>query len=88
VRLRPGDVAWWDFRSWQADMEQPVVVGAFPELLVNGFDGRGRRLELRNPPELQEAAEALAASIGATSGEGEPNVSEARRRPSARRRWL
>jgi hypothetical protein len=73
VRLRPGDVAWWDFRSWQGSMEQPVVVGAFPEPLVNGFDGR-RRLELRSPPELQEAADALAASIGATSGEGEPNV--------------
>jgi hypothetical protein len=32
VRLRPGDIEWWDYRHWTgATMSVPVVVGAFPE---------------------------------------------------------
>ena len=31
VRLHPGDVEWWDYRSWGDGKEVPVVVGAFPE---------------------------------------------------------
>jgi Domain of unknown function (DUF4430) len=31
VRLRAGDIEWWDFRSWAKRMRQPVVVGAFPQ---------------------------------------------------------
>jgi hypothetical protein len=39
VRLRPGDVEWWDYRSWQgAGISVPVVVGAFPEPFRHGFD--------------------------------------------------
>jgi hypothetical protein len=41
-RLRPGDVEWWDYRSWHAQMEQPVVVGAFPEPFLHGYDGHVR----------------------------------------------
>ena len=41
-RLHAGDVEWWDFRSWKTQMQQPVVVGAFPEPFVHGFDGRRR----------------------------------------------
>ena len=38
VRLRPGDVEWWDYRSWRGGgMSIPVVVGAFPEPFVHGF---------------------------------------------------
>jgi Domain of unknown function (DUF4430) len=33
-RLQPGDVEWWDYRSWARQMRQPVVVGAFPEPFV------------------------------------------------------
>lgn len=40
--LRPGDVEWWDYRSWHAQMEQPVVVGAFPEPFLHGYDGHVR----------------------------------------------
>jgi hypothetical protein len=29
-RLRAGDVEWWDFRSWENRMREPVAVGAFP----------------------------------------------------------
>ncbi|MBA3717235.1 MAG: DUF4430 domain-containing protein [Actinobacteria bacterium] len=36
VRLHPGDVEWWDYRSWDKEMRQPVVVGAFPEPFLHG----------------------------------------------------
>ena len=43
-RLRPGDVLWWDYRSWAGDdMREPVVVGAFPEPFLHGYDGTARR---------------------------------------------
>jgi hypothetical protein len=38
-RLRPGDVEWWDFRSWRTQMRQPAVVGAFPEPFLHGYGG-------------------------------------------------
>jgi uncharacterized protein DUF4430 len=40
VRLRPGDVEWWDYRSWSRQMSVPVVVGAFPEPFLHGYDGK------------------------------------------------
>jgi hypothetical protein len=41
-RLHPGDVEWWDFRPWQHAMHVPVVVGAFPEPFLHGWDGHTR----------------------------------------------
>jgi hypothetical protein len=41
-RLRPGDVEWWDYRSWRNPAEDPVVVGAFPEPFLHGYDGKRR----------------------------------------------
>jgi Domain of unknown function (DUF4430) len=38
-RLRPGEVLWWDYRSWDGEMQVPVVVGAFPEPFLHGYDG-------------------------------------------------
>jgi Domain of unknown function (DUF4430) len=39
VRLRPGDVEWWDYRSWHGSgFSVPVVVGAFPEPFRHGFE--------------------------------------------------
>jgi hypothetical protein len=40
--LRPGDVEWWDFRSWKNAMHVPVVVGAFPEPFLHGYAGKTR----------------------------------------------
>jgi Domain of unknown function (DUF4430) len=48
--LHDGDVLWWDFRSWKGRLRVPIVVGAFPEPFVHGFDGRRR-------PAVVEAAE-------------------------------
>ena len=42
-RLRPGDVEWWDFRSWEDEMREPVVVGAFPEPSCTATTGRRDR---------------------------------------------
>jgi hypothetical protein len=40
--LRPGDIEWWDYRSWKHAMHVPVVVGAFPEPFVHGYAGKTR----------------------------------------------
>jgi len=39
-RLHPGDVEWWDYRSWKHAEHVPVVVGAFPEPFLHGYDGK------------------------------------------------
>ncbi len=76
IRLHPGDVAWWDFRSWQGRMQQqPVVVGAFPEPFVHGFDGARRPVRIDAPPELSDAAGLLVPVLELGAGAtGEPNV--------------
>ena len=40
--LAPGDRVQWDYRSWDAAMRVPAIVGAFPEPFRRGF-GDGRR---------------------------------------------
>lgn len=74
IRLRPGDIAWWDFRSWATEMEAPIVVGAFPEPFLHGFDGHVRPVTVRAPAELADAAAALEALFANVAGEGEPNL--------------
>ena len=76
VKLRPGDVAWWDHRSWAARMAEPVVVGAFPEPFVHGWQGRRRPVELRLPVAFEEDEPALRRLLGGPGGSGEPNVFE------------
>jgi hypothetical protein len=41
-KLHDGDVEWWDYRSWAHLMTVPVVVGAFPEPFLHGYDGHVR----------------------------------------------
>jgi hypothetical protein len=75
VTLRPGDVAWWDYRSWEGGApEQPVVVGAFPEPFGNGWSGEPRPVEIRAPAELATEADALRKLLGKPGAHGEPNV--------------
>lgn len=75
VVLEPGDVAWFDFRSWEQAAEAFVVVGAFPMPFTRGWEGARRPVELRAPPGLADAAEALRPVLG-TGGSGPPNVFE------------
>lgn len=67
-RLRPGEIAWWDFRGWRGEREVRVVVGAFPEPLVHGYDGKLRPTVVRYSSAAQRAsAEALGRLVRARS---------------------
>jgi hypothetical protein len=67
-RLRAGDVEWWDYRSWAARMQEPVVVGAFPEPFLRGYDGDRRPAAVRySAPALARGARAIGRLIGAMS---------------------
>jgi len=39
-RLRNGDLEWWDYRAWRDPLDDAVVVGAFPEPFLHGYDGK------------------------------------------------
>ena len=65
-RLHDGDVEWWDYRSWQRAMRAPVVVGAFPEPFLHGYDGKKRKATIVfASTRLRDEAEALAKMIDA-----------------------
>ena len=66
-RLRGGDVEWWDYRSWRGSERMPVVVGAFPEPFLNGYDGKRRAATVRFGPGLGTEARALARVVHARS---------------------
>jgi Domain of unknown function (DUF4430) len=67
-RLHPGDVLWWDYRSWRGELRVPVVVGAFPEPFLHGFDGKRRPAAVRyGGRELARGARAIARLIKAES---------------------
>lgn len=90
-RLRDGDVAWWDHRGWEGEGEARVVVGAFPEPFLHGYDGRVRQAVVRYEPAEARRASRLAELVGAASVEplGAPvpagaNVLEVRSGPPRR----
>jgi hypothetical protein len=66
-RLRGGDVEWWDYRSWSGSERAPVVVGAFPEPFLHGYDGKRRAAAVRFGPGLRAEAKALARVVRARS---------------------
>jgi hypothetical protein len=66
-RLRPGDVEWWDFRSWRDEMREPVVVGAFPEPFLHGYGEPPRPAVVRYEPGLEKGARAIARLLEADS---------------------
>ncbi len=58
--LRPGDIAWLDYRSWRGEERAPVVVGAFPEPFLHGYDGERRPVAVRYAaPGLEAGARAI-----------------------------
>jgi hypothetical protein len=62
--LRDGDIAWIDYRAWEREGEARVVVGAFPEPLLHGYDGRTRPLAIRYEPAVARRARTLAQELG------------------------
>ena len=65
-RLRDGDVAWLDYRAWEREGEARVVVGAFPEPFLHGYEGRTRPAVVRFDGS-RALATRLARRIGADS---------------------
>jgi len=81
VRVRPGDVVWWDFRGWSGSPRAPVVVGAFPEPFLHGWGGEVRPVAVRYAAGLAEQARRIgerlrAASVSpeSTAAPGDANV--------------
>lgn len=68
-RLRDGDVAWLDYRDWEREGEARVVVGAFPEPFLHGYDGKTRPAVVRFAAGQRARAESLAEKVGAASVE-------------------
>ena len=66
-RLRPGDVEWWDYRSWSGELREPVVVGAFPEPFLHGYAGKVRPVAVRYARGRAAGARALGRMLHATS---------------------
>jgi hypothetical protein len=67
-RVRPGDVVWWDHRRWGEEPPIRVVVGAFPEPFLHGYDGERRSTAVRYAGAgLRDGAEALGRLVEAES---------------------
>jgi len=63
-RLRAGDVAWWDYRAWRDPAQDPVVLGAFPQPFLSGYDGRRRpTIVLSTDPRARQVAKRLHATL-------------------------
>jgi uncharacterized protein DUF4430 len=63
-RLRPGDVEWWDYRSWRDPAQDPVVIGAFPQPFLNGYDGKRRAtVVVSSDPRARAVARRLRARL-------------------------
>ena len=67
-RLRDGDVAWVDYRAWEHEGEARIVVGAFPEPFLHGWEGETRPAVVRYEGSRQQARR-LGSLIGADSVE-------------------
>jgi hypothetical protein len=64
--LHDGDVEWWDYRGWKNAINVPVVVGAFPEPFLHGYDGERRKTALvYDSRDLAPEAKALGEVIDA-----------------------
>jgi len=66
-RVGPGDVEWWDLRSWSGELREPVVVGAFPEPFLHGWDGKVRAVAVRYAPGRRAGARAIGRLLHASS---------------------
>jgi hypothetical protein len=63
-RLRQGDLAWWDYRSWRNPAQDPVVVGAFPQPFLSGYDGKRRpAVVVSSDPRARAVAKRLHARV-------------------------
>jgi hypothetical protein len=78
-KLHPGDVVQWDYRDWSATMSIPAIVGAFPEPLVHGFEGKKLPVRVECPTsgnELCRAARDKLADAGVQASSASVGQSE------------
>ncbi len=67
VKLRPGDVLWWDYRHWTgATMDVPVVLGAYPEPFLHGFEWVKPGASVVAAATEHTVAQRIAAQVGGT----------------------
>jgi hypothetical protein len=64
-RLHAGDVEWWDFRGWRNAERVPVVVGAFPEPFLHGWNGRTRPTVVEHDAATRTSARRIARRLHA-----------------------
>jgi hypothetical protein len=57
--LSRGDRVQWDFRDWGATMRIPAIVGAFPEPLRNGIEGKRRPVRVECEDSESRACETV-----------------------------
>ena len=63
-RLRTGDLAWWDYRAWHDPAQDPVVLGAFPQPFLSGYDGKRRpAVVVSTDPRARAVAKRLHARV-------------------------
>jgi len=79
AKLHPGDVEWWDYRSWKNAIHVPVVVGAFPEPFLHGYAGKTRDAAIvfdskALAPQARELAKLIDAKTVTTDKVGDANV--------------
>ena len=77
VRVRAGDVVWWDFRGWSDSPRTPVVVGAFPEPFLHGWNGEVRPVAVRYAAGLEAEGRRIGERLGASSVEPEGTAAPA-----------
>ena len=63
-RLRRGDLAWWDYRAWRNPAQDPVLLGAFPQPFLSGYDGKRRSaVVVSTDPRARAVAQRLHARV-------------------------
>jgi len=63
-RLRRGDLAWWDYRAWRNPAQDPVLLGAFPQPFLSGYDGKRRSaVVVSTDPRARAVAKRLHARV-------------------------
>lgn len=74
-RLRPGDLAWWDFRAWRDPAQDPVVLGTFPQPFLSGYGGKRRpAVVVSTDPRARAVARRLHARLVARAAPTGANV--------------
>jgi hypothetical protein len=73
--LHGGERIWWDYRDWSGAERVPAVVGAFPEPLLSGYDGKPRpvAVECMGGGEACAVAREKLAAAGVSIASGSPD---------------